>query len=359
MKVLRCSVAWLFILVLMAGCASTEVTERESYKGGKLARPDRIIVHDFTANPANVPPDSAFAAEKAVHSKPPTAEQLKTTEKLGAEVAKELVAKLRDAGFPAVQAAGQPAPRVDDIVIRGYFVSVEEGSAAKRVLVGFGSGDAELMTAVEGYQMTSQGLRLLGSGEIKSGGGKMPGLVLPLAVMAATANPIGLIVGGAVKVAGEADGSDTIEGGAKRTADEIAGELQIAFDRQGWTQVAATDPAPEKSAPDPRVTTAEPVQSAAEGNSQTAVVPAASEDSFALQLAAFKNPEAVQQEWKAIQGKFPKLLNGTTAIVQPANVENVGTVYRLEAGSFPTRATAADVCAQLKAAQQDCLVVKR
>jgi cell division septation protein DedD len=352
-------VALLFTLVVVVGCASTEVTERQSYEGEKLPRPDRIIVHDFTANPADVPPESAFAAEKAVHSKPLTPEQLKVTQKMGAEVATELVAKLRDAGLPAVQAAGQPAPRVDDIVIRGYFVSVDKGSAAKRVLVGFGSGNAELMTAVEGYQMTSQGLRLLGSGEVKSGGGKMPGLVLPLAVMAATANPIGLVVGGAIKVAGEADGSDTIEGGAKRTADEIATQLETAAKKQGWTQVAAADPVPGKSAPDPRVTTAEPVQSTSEGTSQAVVVPVASEDAFALQLASFKNPESVQQEWTAIQDKFPKLLNETKAIVQPASVEGVGTVYRLKAGSFPTHATAADVCAQLMAAQQDCLVVKR
>jgi hypothetical protein len=153
---------------------------------------------------------------------------------LGAEVARQVVAELREAGLPAVQTAGQPAPQNEDIVIRGYFVSADEGSAAKRVLVGFGSGNAELMTAVEGYQMTSQGLRLLGSGQVKSAGAKMPGVVLPLAVMAATANPIGLVVGGTVKVAGEATGSDTIEGAAKRTADEIAEQLIEAAKKHGW-----------------------------------------------------------------------------------------------------------------------------
>lgn len=234
MKLIRCSVTTLFVFFVVAGCASTKVTEREAYEGAKLPRPNRIIVHDFTANPANVPMESAFAVENAVHSMPPTPEQLKTTEKLGAEVAKELVVKLRKAGLPAVRAAGQPGPQENDIVIRGYFVSEDKGSAAKRVLIGFGSGDAELMTAVEGYQMTSQGLRLLGSGEVQSGGGKMPGLVLPAAVMAATASPIGLVVGGAVKVAGEVDGSDTIEGAAKRTADGIGEQLEIAAKKQGW-----------------------------------------------------------------------------------------------------------------------------
>jgi hypothetical protein len=218
----------------MAGCSSTEVSNRQAYEGEPLAYPGRILVHDFTANPAEVPPGSAFAVEQAVAPTTLTTQQLQTTRKLGAEVAERVAGKLRDAGLPAVLAAGQPAPRNEDIVIRGYFASVEEGSAARRVVVGFGSGEAELITAVEGYQMTAQGLRLLGSGEVRSSGGSMPGLILPAAVAAATANPIGLVAGGAVKLTGEAGGSDTIEGAAERTADEIAKQLIAAAERQGW-----------------------------------------------------------------------------------------------------------------------------
>jgi hypothetical protein len=233
MKPLSHAAAWLFALVVVAGCASTEVTERQRYQGEALTRPDRIIVHDFTANPADVPPYSAFAAQMA-GAATPTAQQIEIGRKLGAEVAKQLVADLRGMGLPAVQAAGQPAPRADDIVLRGYFVSVDEGSATHRVLVGFGTGAAELRTAVEAYQMTAQGLRPLGRGEIRSGGGDLPGMVVPLAVVAATANPIGLVVGGAAKATGEATGSETIQGAAKRTADEIAAQLRTAAEEQGW-----------------------------------------------------------------------------------------------------------------------------
>jgi hypothetical protein len=233
MKPLSRAASWLLALVLVAGCASTEVTDRQRYEGAKLARPDRIIVHDFTANPAEVPPESAFAAELA-GAATPTPQQAELGRKLGAQIAQELVAELRAMGLPAVAAAGQPAPQVDDIVLRGYFVSVEEGSARERVLVGFGKGAAELRTAVEGFQMTTEGLRPLGRGEVRSGGGELPGVVLPLAVVAATANPIGLVVGGAVKLTGEATGSDTIEGSAKRTAEEIAAQLKTTAEEQGW-----------------------------------------------------------------------------------------------------------------------------
>ncbi len=119
-------------------------------------------------------------------------------------------------------------------MIIGYFESVDEGSAAKRVVLGFGSGAAEMTTEVEGYLMTDQGLRKLGSREIDAGGGKTPGVAVPLAVTIATANPIGLIVGGALKVGGELTGKSTIEGTADRTAKKIADELRLAFERQGW-----------------------------------------------------------------------------------------------------------------------------
>ena len=64
-------------------------------------------------------------------------------------------------------------------MIKGSFYGIEEGSGGKRVLLGFGSGVAELRTAVEGYQMTATGLHRLGGGTTDSGSGKMPGMVTP------------------------------------------------------------------------------------------------------------------------------------------------------------------------------------
>ncbi len=224
----------LFALVALAGCASTKVTESESYQGERLARPDRIIVHDFAGTPADIPAWAAEAGRPAAPSTPQTAEEIEKGRDLGTQVAKRLVEEIRDMGLPAVHAEGQREPDVGDIVIIGYFGSIDEGSALKRIAIGFGSGGAELTTEVEGYLMTDQGLRELGSREIDSGGGKMPGVMVPLAVTIATANPIGLIVSGAMKVVGEATGSSRIEGSAKRTAKKIADELREAFEKQGW-----------------------------------------------------------------------------------------------------------------------------
>src|SRR5208283_5793065 len=110
-----------------------------------------------------------------------TAGQIAAGRQLGIEIAAELVGRIHGLGMPAQRASAGTKPQINDLVIRGYLISINEGSTAKRVTIGFGYGASELRTAVEGYQMTAQGLRKLGSGTVDSGGNKSPGAVLETA----------------------------------------------------------------------------------------------------------------------------------------------------------------------------------
>jgi hypothetical protein len=222
-----------FALIAL-GCASSKVSELETYQGNSLARPDRIIVHDFAMSAAQLPGWSEARDAVAEPSKPPTAEEMEVGRKLGSLVAEELVAEIREMGLPGVRSAGQPVAKSGDIALVGWFESIDEGSRLKRVAIGFGSGAAELTTRVEGYVATDSGMRPLGSGKVDSGGPKGPGAIVPIAVTAATANPIGLAANVAVKAHGELTGRMTIEGTAKRTADAVADELRKEFQKQGW-----------------------------------------------------------------------------------------------------------------------------
>jgi len=196
---------------------------------------NRILIYDFAATSDGIPDDSALAGEVSDPEMPPTDKELEVARQLGVEVSTDLAEEITKMGLPGLRATNQPPPEPGDIVIRGYFLSVNQGNRAERMLVGFGEGAADLRTFVEGYLMTDQGMRRLGSGEINSGAkGGTPGLLVPLAVTIATANPIGIAVGGAVKVAGEASGSSTIKGSGKRTAELIAKELRVKFVEQGW-----------------------------------------------------------------------------------------------------------------------------
>jgi hypothetical protein len=201
-----------------------------------MPRPHHIWVYDFAATPAEVPAGSALAGKHDEHATPQTAEQIAAGHQAGAEIATALVEEIFNMGLPAKRASAGTEPEINDLVIRGYLISVDEGSATKRVAIGFGSGASHLTTAVEGFQMTAQGLRKLGSGNVGAGGGKTPGAALGVVALIATANPAGLIVSSGVKAYGEYSGSSKIEGRAKATAKEIADQIKKRFQEQGWIE---------------------------------------------------------------------------------------------------------------------------
>jgi hypothetical protein len=223
----------LFALVVITGCASTKVTNREQLVTGPIPRPGTIWVYDFAATAADVPANSALAGEN-LDTTPQTAGQIAEGMKLGDQIATELVWQINAMGMSAQQASAATKPQINDIVIRGYLLSVEQGSTVERVAIGFGAGKSSLSTMVEGFQMTSAGLRKLGYGTVDAGGNKSPGMVLGVATFLATKNPAGLIINAGVQTYGTASGSSTVQGRAKATAQEIADVLKQRFTDQGW-----------------------------------------------------------------------------------------------------------------------------
>ena len=220
---------------IVAGCASTNVTERNPRAATEtIVPPETIFVYPFAANQADVPSWTAAAILYAAPDQPRPADEIAAGRRLGELVAEQLVARINKMGLVASLATAATTPIVDDLIITGYFEAVEQGSTAKRVLIGFGSGATEMKTVVEGYRMTSLGPRLVGSGTVESSGSKTPVAIAPLVVLAATANPIGLIASGTAKVAGEVMGKNTLENAAERTVDEIADELRVRFLERGW-----------------------------------------------------------------------------------------------------------------------------
>ena len=134
-----------FALAVLSGCASTKVTQQTPMVSPGLARPNQIWVYDFIADPAKVPADSSISADLSAPSTPLTAEELETGRRLSAIITKSVVADIQAMGLPAVQAGPGAAPQVGDGVIRGYLVSVQAGSGAKRFVIGFSAGSSEMI----------------------------------------------------------------------------------------------------------------------------------------------------------------------------------------------------------------------
>lgn len=227
-------IACLFLMAILSGCASTEVTNRERLVTEKLPNPGHIYIYDFTSTSADVPSDSSLAGKSEDQAHPQTSEQIALGRQLGASIATQLVQQINQMGLSAEKGDPSTKPQINDIVIRGYLISVEQGDATKRVVIGFGYGASELRTMIEGYQMTAKGLRKLGSAQLDAAGGKSPGGALGAVTFIAYANPVGLIVGGGIKAYQELSGSTKVEGMAKNTAQIISDQLKIRFKEEGW-----------------------------------------------------------------------------------------------------------------------------
>ena len=223
------------LLWLLAACASSDVTSQSNEGSAEaIAKPERIIVYDFVGSPDDLPVNSAVVGHYAEREVPQSPEEVELGRRLGAAVADKLVENIVALGMPAERVGPGPAPDIGNIVIGGQFVSIDEGSRLKRMLIGFGAGAAELKTFVEGYLVTANGLRPLGSREIASKGGKMPGILVPVGVGAATGSAASsAVIAGTANVMQEF-GPEGIDAAAKRTADTIAAELETVFKQRGW-----------------------------------------------------------------------------------------------------------------------------
>ena len=133
----------------------------------------------------------------------------------------------------------------------------------------------------------------------------------------------------------------------------------------GQSAVDQSQPGRATSAPsvDQSAETTKPVQTAqspapAESRpSKTQITELKSGDTV-IQLASVASNEAASREWARLQAAFPDLLGDMPLAVQKVTV-NGKEYHRMQTGPFPNRATAQDMCAQLKAKKQACLVTKR
>jgi hypothetical protein len=227
-------VALLFTLAILAGCASTNVTQQQPQYIGAIPRPGQIWVYPLAATPSDLTSESTLENDPSVVSAYQTPDQIAEGRKLGIQIATQVVQQIIGFGMPAAVGTAASRPQLNDLVIEGSLLSVQPGSAAMRVSIGFTAGESELSVAVEGFQMTVNGLRKLGSAQIGSTGNKTPGMAIGLASWAITHNPAGFIVTTGMKAYGEASGSNTIEGRATAIATKISDGLKTRFQEQGW-----------------------------------------------------------------------------------------------------------------------------
>jgi hypothetical protein len=235
---------WVVISLLvcslaLSACGSdtdAEVTNKMSKKDRKnLPPPTQILVYDFAVSPSEVSADSAAANELRGAGDDPYGNAQKTSleHQIAAIVADKLVEDLKDLDLPAMRWRG-PAPAGPGIyTIEGQFVTVDEGNAAMRMIVGFGAGGTEIKTLVQAYASEATAKRLLAEAEVSSESSSAPGLAATL--------PVGSAISGVATAAAIQTGvgavreiNTDVREGAKETAEAIVELMKPRMEKLGW-----------------------------------------------------------------------------------------------------------------------------
>jgi cell division protein FtsN len=74
---------------------------------------------------------------------------------------------------------------------------------------------------------------------------------------------------------------------------------------------------------------------------------------------SFAGSSQAERARAELQRMYAGLLAETQLSVTKAEVSGRGTFYRVQTGPLDNLSAARDLCAKLKAAKQDCLVVRR
>lgn len=118
------------------------------------------------------------------------------------------------------------------------------------------------------------------------------------------------------------------------------------------TQTATTETAPAETT----VPAAEAAPAAEPAPAQTAAVQPAAGGSARIQLAAVKTEAAAQKEWVRIQKAHPDVLGALTLHVERFNKSASEVYYRIQAGPLQDKASAKQICEELKQKNQACIV---
>jgi hypothetical protein len=227
------------LLAALAACGSdtdSEVTNKMSKKDRKsLPQPAQILVYDFAVSPSEVAADSAAAARLKGAGDDPDSNAARTSleHQIAAIVSEKLVEELQDLDLPARRWSGPAPAGVGIYTIEGQFVTLDEGNAAMRLIIGFGIGGTEMETLVQAYASEPTGKRLLAEATVSSESSSMPGLAATLPAGAAISG-VGVATAISTGVGLVREINTDVREGAEDTAEAIVELMEPRFEKLDW-----------------------------------------------------------------------------------------------------------------------------
>jgi TPR repeat protein len=133
--------------------------------------------------------------------------------------------------------------------------------------------------------------------------------------------------------------------------DEAVNLPKVVVDRREASAVFAAAP-PSDATAAPQTATVELAPAVAQG-----ALSSANTESFRVQLAAYRTPNAAVTRWQTLKTRHKDLLGALELTVAQVNLGERGVFHRLQAGPYTSRAVADNACTALRERNQACLVV--
>ena len=225
----RAIAAVLALAAVATGCTPPRAIRQILYAEEPMNQPPLVLVYDFALRPDDVVVDAfgpAFLPAPTVHAEPQSSDQ-----RVANTLAAAMVEKLRAGGIRAERAGARTTPPREAILVKGQFVTVNEGEDAPRMAIGLGPDSSMLRVQVQAYQVTEGGsLRRIAEREV--GGAGMAAAPAPAGPRPAVRPATPAVIAGGLTFVLRSQAN--VEADTQRLAELFAERAVEFYRRQGW-----------------------------------------------------------------------------------------------------------------------------
>jgi len=218
------AISLVVVVALLVGCAQVNTTPVRRYRGPRLEGARAVVVYDFEPTGESIGLESGRDIE--AYEDGDSDESLANRREVGRVLADVLAEELEDRGILTSRKSGPIGVPPGSLVIGGQIVTVDEGSRAKRIFIGFGSGKSRLTSAAQLYAVTKTGPAVAWEYQNTAASGAKPGVLttLPIGIAVQGLTVLLLVINGGLTTMGELSSSSTAN--AKRMAKELAESVE-------------------------------------------------------------------------------------------------------------------------------------
>ncbi len=216
----------------LAACGQTGIRNAVLTQEKNLPRPSRILLYDFAVSEREVTEYQGIMRQQP-SVKDPAERERQLAREVKDALAKEVADGLRKLGFTIERVSRGTVATGSELLVDGQFLTVDEGSPLRRLVIGFGSGTSTVESRAQVYQGSNT--RKVIEFTTHSDSGMMPGAAATLGAGAAVQGGVtaGMVVANTAISGVKTYNSDVARMGAA-SGDQVVRYLSEFFAQQGW-----------------------------------------------------------------------------------------------------------------------------